>query len=54
METTLTIDLLTLFPGMARGYLDESIIGRSIKHGLLAVHAPQHSRLGQGKTQDYG
>ena len=49
METTLTIDLLTLFPGMARGYLEESIIGRSIKHGLIAVHAHNIRDWAEGK-----
>lgn len=34
------IDLLTLFPGMVRGFLSESMIGRAIECGLLdvAVH----------------
>jgi tRNA G37 N-methylase TrmD len=37
METALTIDLLTLFPGMATGYLEESMLGRALKEGLLSV-----------------
>jgi tRNA (guanine37-N1)-methyltransferase len=38
METALEIDLLTLFPGMATGYLEESMLGRAHKHGLLSVN----------------
>ncbi len=45
----LTIDLLTLFPGMARGFLDESIIGRAIKNGLLAVHVRNIRDWAEGK-----
>ena len=34
------IDLLTLFPGMIRGFFSESILGRAVENGLLeiAVH----------------
>ena len=49
METTLTIDLLTLFPGMVRGYLDESIIGRAIRHGLLSVRVRNIRDWAEGK-----
>jgi tRNA (guanine37-N1)-methyltransferase len=31
------VDLLTLFPGMVRGFLSESMIGRAIENGLLDV-----------------
>ena len=49
METALTIDLLTLFPGMARGYLDESIIGRALKNGLLSVRVRNIRDWAEGK-----
>ncbi len=49
METSLTIDLLTLFPGMARGYLDESIIGRALKSGLLTVNVRNIRDWAEGK-----
>ena len=32
------IDVLTLFPDMIKGFLDESIIKRSIDKGLLTVN----------------
>lgn len=31
------IDLLTLFPKMAEGFLTESILGRAVAHGLLEI-----------------
>jgi tRNA (guanine37-N1)-methyltransferase len=37
MPVSLSIDLLTLFPGMAEGFLRESIVGRAQQEGLLAV-----------------
>ncbi len=37
MAAKLTVDLLTLFPGMAEGFLRESIVGRAQEEGLLAV-----------------
>ena len=49
METSITIDLLTLFPGMARGYLDESIIGRALKSGLLTVNVRNIRDWAEGK-----
>lgn len=41
MPARLEIDLITLFPGMIRGFLEESILGRGIAAGLLAfrLHA---------------
>lgn len=33
------IDLLTLFPGMADGFLQESVIGKAIDKGLIQFKA---------------
>jgi tRNA (guanine37-N1)-methyltransferase len=49
METALSIDLLTLFPGMATGYLEESMLGRAIKHGLLSVNVRDIREWAKGK-----
>jgi tRNA (guanine37-N1)-methyltransferase len=49
METALTIDLLTLFPRMATGYLDESMLGRAIKHGLISVNVRDIRDWAEGK-----
>lgn len=49
MDTALTIDLLTLFPGMASGYLQESIIGRAIENGLLNIHVRNIRDWAEGK-----
>lgn len=38
MPALLTIDLITLFPGMIRGFLEESILGRGVSTGRLAFH----------------
>lgn len=38
MNPALTIDLLTLFPGMADGYLSESMIGRARERGLVGIN----------------
>lgn len=37
MPAHLSIDLLTLFPGMVEGFLRESIVGRAQEEGLLSV-----------------
>jgi tRNA (guanine37-N1)-methyltransferase len=37
MPALLTIDLLTLFPAMAEGFLRESIIGRAQEQGILTL-----------------
>jgi len=37
MPARLSIDLLTLFPGMIEGFLRESIVGRAQQEGLLAL-----------------
>lgn len=49
METALEIDLLTLFPGMATGYLEESMLGRAIKHGLLGINVRDIRNWAEGK-----
>ncbi|MBX6311653.1 MAG: tRNA (guanosine(37)-N1)-methyltransferase TrmD [Isosphaeraceae bacterium] len=38
MAPTLRIDVLTLFPALFDGFLDESILKRAIAKGLIAVH----------------
>ncbi|MBH54550.1 MAG: tRNA (guanosine(37)-N1)-methyltransferase TrmD [Opitutaceae bacterium] len=54
METALEIDLLTLFPGMAEGYLEESMLGRALKRGLLTanVHDIRGWATGKHKVTD--
>ncbi len=37
VSARLSIDLLTLFPGMVEGFLRESIVGRAQEQGLIAV-----------------
>lgn len=49
MDTALEIDLLTLFPGMATGYLEESMLGRARKQGLLNVHVRDIRDWAEGK-----
>ncbi len=49
MDTALEIDLLTLFPGMATGYLEESMLGRAQKHRLLSVHVHDIRKWAEGK-----
>ncbi|MGB0371611.1 MAG: tRNA (guanosine(37)-N1)-methyltransferase TrmD [Opitutales bacterium] len=39
MAAQLEIELLTLFPGMLRGFLEESILGRAISNGLIEMRA---------------
>lgn len=51
METALTIELLTLFPGMATGYLDESMLGRALKQKLLYVNVRDIRDWAKGKHQ---
>ena len=49
MDTALEIDLLTLFPEMATGYLEESMLGRALKHGLLSVNVRDIRDWAEGK-----
>ncbi len=37
MLPLLTCEILTLFPEMAKGYLQESMIGRSVREGLMDI-----------------
>lgn len=37
MAAVLTVDVLTLFPGMISGYMRESMIGKAIERGILSV-----------------
>ena len=50
------IDILTLFPGMFRGPLDESILGRARQAGLVQVELHDIRAYAEGKhrvTDDY-
>jgi tRNA (guanine37-N1)-methyltransferase len=49
MDAALEIDLLTLFPGMAAGYLEESMLGRAQKHSLLSVNVYDIRKWAEGK-----
>lgn len=49
MDAALEIDLLTLFPGMAAGYLEESMLGRAQKHSLLSVNVHDIRKWAEGK-----
>jgi tRNA (guanine37-N1)-methyltransferase len=46
---TLEIDVLTLFPGMLAGPLDESIPGRAIARGLVSVRVRDLREWGLGR-----
>jgi tRNA (guanine37-N1)-methyltransferase len=46
---TLEVDVLTLFPAMLRGPLDESIPGRAIERGLVAVRIRDLREWGIGR-----
>ena len=46
---TLQVDVLTLFPAMLRGPLDESIPGRAIERGLVAVRVRDLREWGIGR-----
>jgi len=48
------IDIITLFPGMFRGPLDESIVGRAIQRGLIriAVHNLRDYAEGRHRVVD--
>jgi tRNA (guanine37-N1)-methyltransferase len=43
------IDIITLFPGMIRGYLDESMVGRARERGLFRADIVDLREYGQGK-----
>ncbi len=38
MAPAVRIDLLTLFPAMAEGFLRESIVGKAVENGLIAIN----------------
>jgi tRNA G37 N-methylase TrmD len=44
------IDILTLFPEMFPGYLNESILKRAQAAGLLHIASAQHPRLRHRQT----
>ena len=37
MSEPLEIDIITIFPGMLRGFLEESMLGRAAASGLAAI-----------------
>ncbi|MCC5834236.1 MAG: tRNA (guanosine(37)-N1)-methyltransferase TrmD [Opitutales bacterium] len=37
VAAVLTVDVLTLFPGMISGYMAESMLGKAVERGLLSV-----------------
>src|SRR5215218_4942365 len=45
----LRVDLLTLFPGLFDGFLDESILKRAIARGLVEVHRHDIRDWAEGK-----
>jgi tRNA (guanine37-N1)-methyltransferase len=45
------IDILTLFPGMFRGPLDESIVKRAIDVGLVEIHVHDIREWAEGRHQ---
>jgi len=47
----LKIDLLTLFPGMVRGFLEESILGRAARAGILEIRVHNIRDWAEGKHQ---
>lgn len=42
-------EILTLFPGMATGYLSESIVGKAIERGLIEVRVTDIRSFAEGK-----
>lgn len=51
------IDILTLFPGMFDGFLNESIIGRAINHNQVEINVHDiraYSKDPHKKVDDYG
>ena len=46
---TMQIDILTLFPDMMAGYLNESILGRAQTAGLLTIHLHNIRDYAKGK-----
>ena len=54
MSPKLTIDIITLFPKMMEGFIQESILGRAIRHGVIEVNLVDLREWGEGprKTVD--
>jgi hypothetical protein len=46
-KMSVRIDLITLFPAMADGFLQESVIGRSHRNRVDSIQSPQLKRLVQ-------
>jgi tRNA (guanine37-N1)-methyltransferase len=42
-------DVLTLFPGLLRGFLEEALLGKAIERGLIDVHLHDIRRWSQDK-----
>lgn len=51
MAPKLTVDILTIFPGMLEGFLEESMLGRAQKNGYLKVALHDLRKWGMGKWQ---
>ncbi len=49
--SAMKIDLLTLFPGMLRGFLEESILGRAVRAGLLDIRVHNLRDWAEGRHQ---
>ena len=43
------IDIITLFPRMLEGFLEESMLGRAVERGLVDIHLVDLRRFGTGK-----
>jgi tRNA (guanine37-N1)-methyltransferase len=56
-EASIRFDVLTLFPGIFDGPLQESLLGRAVNSGLVAVHLHdirEHARDKHRQVDDYG
>ena len=51
MKALLTVDLLTLFPRMIQGFLEESIVGRAISKGIINLQIHNIRDWAEGKHQ---
>lgn len=51
MAASLSIDLITLFPGMVSGYFQESILGRAVERELLRLQVHNLRRWTTGPHQ---
>jgi tRNA (guanine37-N1)-methyltransferase len=47
----LRIDVVTIFPGILKGFLDESILKRAVQKGLASIHAVDLRRFTKDRHQ---